>query len=266
MKKSTYRSIGLSYRTWKSPRILAKASKEQKELQTEQADFYKTLTQNYAQQFKNQSAILSSLQSAFAPILGAGINQYGFSTAEDTALRTQASDAIARNQASAQTALNNQLASRGGGNAFIPSGAEAQLQAGLLANAANQQSQTSLGITEAGYAQGRQNFLSAEGALMGAAGMYNPTSYGGLATNTGNSAFNMATTVNQENNAWKGALGGILGGVAGAFLGPVGSALGSAVGGALGGGSEYDPTIPLTMPTFSGGGGMDTATAGGLYG
>src|SRR5271166_5942735 len=137
-----------------------KASSAEKNLANEQAAFYKTLTADYATQFANQSAILSSLNTAFQPILKGGINQYGFSTQEDTSLRTGASDAIASGQANAQVALNENLAARGGGNADIPSGATGQLEASLLSSAATSQAQASNQITQAGYAQGRQNFLS----------------------------------------------------------------------------------------------------------
>src|SRR5712664_3614819 len=97
---------------WASPICWNKgASQSQKDLAAEQANFYKTLTADYATQFANQSAILSSLQDAFGPILQAGIGQYGFTAPEDTAIRTSASDAIAKNFASAQTALNENIAS-----------------------------------------------------------------------------------------------------------------------------------------------------------
>jgi hypothetical protein len=245
-------------KTRKGPRVLAKASSAETNLQQQQSEFYTTLTNNYKQQFANQSAILGSLTTAFQPILAAGINQYGFSPTEDASLRTSASDTIAQTQAGAQTALNNQLAARGGGNSVIPSGAEEQLRAGFLSSAATQQAQASNQITQAGYNQGRQNFLSAQGALSNAAGLYAPQGYAGEATSAGSSAFSMANTINQQNNAWKAELGGALGGIAGAFVGgPMGAELGSKLGGG-GGSSEYDPNLSLATPA-----GFDTSGGGG---
>jgi hypothetical protein len=215
-----------------------KASSQEKDLQKSQSQFYQTLINDYSAQFKNQSNIYDSIKSAFSPILAAGQDQYGFSAREDASLRTSASDAIAQQQQNAQVALNNTLDSRGGGNAYIPSGAEQQLQAGLLSSAATQQAQASNQITQAGFAQGRQNFLNAAGELSGVASGYNPLGYAGAGTSAGQSAFNMADTINQQNTAWQSALGGALGGIAGSFLGPIGGAVGEKIGSALGGGGN----------------------------
>jgi hypothetical protein len=218
MKRLKFLCTELKYRTWKSPKFLNKASGEEKALASQQADFYKTLTADYSKQFANQSAILSSLTAAFDPILKAGIGQYGFTPQQDVSMRTSASDAIARNTASAQTALNENLAARGGGNVSIPSGATAQLEASLLSSEATQQAETSNAITQKGYDVGRSNFLSAEGALMGAAGMYNPLGFAGATTGAGSSAFNMEDEINKQNTAWQGALTGALTGMGTALI------------------------------------------------
>jgi hypothetical protein len=219
---------------WKSPQPLMKGSSAQEELASEQAAFYKTLTADYATQFAQQSAILSSLNTAFQPIIEGGIGQYGFTPQEDTSIRTSASDSIAQNFASAQTALNENIASRGGGNTFLPSGATSQLEAGLLSSEASQQASTSNQITQAGYQQGRQNFLSAAGILGGVASQYNPTGYAGVGNTAGQDAFSSATTLYNQGNAWEGIVGGIVGGAAGAFLGN--PSLGGILGGSGGGG------------------------------
>ena len=229
-------------RTWKSlkylrsPKVLAKASSAETNLANEQASFYQTLTAAYQTEFANQGAILMSMDKAWQPILNAGINQYGFSPQEDTSMRTQASDTIANNTAAAQTALNENLAARGGGNTFTPSGATSQLEAGLLSSEATQQSATANQITQAGYATGRQNFLAASGALSGVAQQYNPLGYAGATTNAGGSAFGMANTVNTENTAWQGELTGALVGAGEAFLGDPAGLM--QIGKSLGGGSS----------------------------
>jgi hypothetical protein len=101
-----------------------------------------------------------------------------------------------------------------------------------------------LGIKQAGYTQGANDYNSAISAEEQAAGLYNPTGYSGAATSAGNAAASEANTIQQENTAaspWT-MVGGILGGVAGSFAGPlgtsIGSKLGSAIGGAAGGQSS----------------------------
>jgi len=214
-------------------------SQQQQQISQAQQNFYNTMTQNYSTLFAGQSAILSNLNAAMSPILAAGINQYGFSPQEDSALRTQATQGAANAYASANKALGQQTAAQGGGNAFLPSGANAQLQGQLNSAAAANQANNQLGITEQGYAQGRQNYLSAAQSLGQTASIYNPTGLASSANTGGSDAFNSATTDFQEQGSAWGAIGGLLGGVAGSFLGPVGSALGSKVGswiGGLGGG------------------------------
>lgn len=216
-----------------------KASPAEKDLQKQEAAFYSTLTANYKQQFAGQTAILNSLNAAFQPIIAAGPDQFGFSPQETASLRTSASDVNANNFQNAETALNENLASRGGGNIYTPSGATAQLEAGLLTSEAQQEAGSQNAITEAGYATGRQNFMSAAGILGNTAQIYNPVSYAGAGNTAESQAFNQANIIQQQNTAWEGQLGGILGGVAGAFLGgPMGGALGSNLFGGSSGGTN----------------------------
>jgi len=218
-------------------------------------DFYLGLSNDFRSQFANQTAILNGLNSAFAPIEQAGINQYGFSPAEDAAFRTQATEATGAEYNKALTAVNAGLNAQGGGNTYIPTGSANQTRLDVAKAAASQEASQNLGITQAGYEQGRQNFLNAASALSGVASLENPLGYAGAATTAGNAAFNQETTVYNENqaaNPW-GAVGGILGGVAGSFLGPIGSAIGSRIGSAIGGGGSS---------STSGGGGGDTGSSG----
>lgn len=219
-----------------------KASSAEDTISSEQASFYQTLTSSYAQQFAGQSAILSALTSEFTPILQAGPNQFGFSPQETANLRTSASDTNATQFKNAEVALNNQNAQAGGGNTLLPSGTNAQLQAGLDTAAATNETNTQNQITAAGYNQGRQNFSQAVSALSGTAQIYNPQSYATSANSAGTSAFNSAYTIQQQNTGWEASLGGILGGAAGAVLGgPIGASIGSSPGSAAGGG--YNPQL-----------------------
>jgi len=201
------------------------ATDEQKQLASTQADFYRTLIDHANQAFANNQNILNALNSAWEPILQAGPGQYGFTPAEDAALRTQATEANATTFANAQKSLNNALAARGGGNVFIPSGAEAQLEEGLQASAAANQANALNAITQAGYNQGFKLFNTAAGVLGGVASGYNPTGYISGANTAGSNAETTENQIVQENQAaspW-GIIGGILGAGAVAALGPGGA-------------------------------------------
>lgn len=196
------------------------ASAEQKSLAAQQNAFYSTLQSQQSQQFANQNALFSSIRAVYDPIFNAGPNQFGFSKEEETALRSQASEGTAANYRQAESATSQALAARGGGNSFLPSGAEADIHARVAGAAAAQESGQQLGITKEGYETGRQNFQRASDAEMGVAAGYNPLGYAGAATNAGKAAFDSATEIQKANAAgspW-GAIGGLLGGVAGSFL------------------------------------------------
>jgi hypothetical protein len=222
------------------------ASAQQKQIAQEQQQFYQTLTQSFQQNFAQQQNILSSLQQSFAPILAAGINQYGFSPAEDAALRTQATSGTAQQYQMAQQATAAQLAAVGGGNQFLPSGAAAQLTQQTALAAAQQQSAEQLGITTAGYQQGQANYLAAAGELGQVAAQENPLGYAQAATGAGQTAFGSAETVAQERSGWSAILGGALGGfISSSFAGPYGA----------GGKGPYDPTTSPGGPGTGGQGG-----------
>ena len=221
------------------------ASAQQTDLANSQQNFYNQLSSNYAQQFQNQNAILGTLQNSLNPIVQAGPNQYGFSTAETNNLNSQALQGTGQQYANASKALGQQQAAQGGGNSYLPTGAQAQQQSSLAAGAANQASNQLMGVKQAGYQQGYNQYQSAIGQLGGVAGMYSPTSYAGAATGAGSAAANTANQVNQENNAaspWN-LVGGILGGAVGGGLGNLDTTGGSSFGeqlsnfglGALGG-------------------------------
>jgi hypothetical protein len=199
------------------------ATDDQRQLAKDQDAFYQTLTQNFNDYFGNQKNILQNLTKVVTPIFAAGPNQYGYSTAEDTALRTQAKEKTGQDFAANAKALNNQLAARGGGDTFLPSGAEAQLQAQAYNEAAKEESEQNLSITQAGYEQGRQNWQNAASILSGTANMYNPTALAASADEAGRWANQSWIDVVQEDQAATNSIiGGILGGAAMA-INPAGS-------------------------------------------
>jgi len=231
------------------PLALCKASDAQTQLEQSQSDFYKTLSSAYATQFAGQQQILSSLTSAFQPllslggqiaqtfqpILAAGPGQAGFTPTEEAAMRTSASDANANAFQSAQIAAQN--SNQSGGSELLPSGAAAQINADVNARAASQEATAQNQITQANYAIGRQNFSQAANILGGlntqatntltdTSKIFDPLGFAKTATQTGTDAFGQATTIQQENSAWEGEVGGALGGIAGSFLGGFGKTLG----------------------------------------
>lgn len=174
---------------------------------------------NYQTQFKGQQAILGQLQAAAAPIVSQGINQYGFTGKEDSALRTQATEGTAKAYQMAKQATGENLAAVGGGNTILPTGTAAGLQNNNAIAAAGQISDENLGITERGYDQGRSNFLNATGILSGVSSQMNPLGYASSATGANESAFKEADTVNTEEQAAKQQMWSTIGGVASAAFG-----------------------------------------------
>jgi len=205
------------------------ASSAQKQLSQEQSQFYQQLQQNYGTEFAGQQSILNSLSSAFAPIVGAGVNQQGFSAPELAAMNTAAINNSAGNYANAARAVNEQIAGRGGGNMYLPSGTSAAIQGNIAAQAAGNLSNAENQITQANYQQGRQNFFNAAGALGGVASTYNPASFAGQATGAGNAAFGSATQIYNQGNQWMGMLGGALGGAVGTVASGLSGGLGTEV-------------------------------------
>jgi len=214
------------------------ASAQQTDIANSQQDFYKSLSANYGQQFGQQSAILSTLQKSLNPIVSAGPNQFGFSKAETNNLNSQALQGTGQQFRNAAKSLGEAQAAQGGGNTYLPTGAQAQQQAELAATGANQTSNQLLDIQQKGYDVGRNQYNAAIGQLGGVAGMYNPTGYAGEATGAGNSAASSADEVAKMNNAaspWN-LVGGILGGAASAGLNAFTGGIGSSVAKGLTGG------------------------------
>lgn len=205
------------------------ASTQQTDLANSQQNFYNTLQNDYGTQFANQSNILNTLNASLKPIVQAGPGQYGYSNAEDAALRTQSSAGTSQAFQNAKQSLGQSQAAQGGGDQFLPSGVKTQQQTQLATGAAQQESNQQLGITTQGYDVGRQNFNNAVSAENGVATQYNPNAYASNVDNSGTTAYNSASENTKLNNAaspW-GVLGGALGGVLG------NSGFGAAAGKAL---------------------------------
>lgn len=196
----------------------------QEQLQASQTAFYNELTKDYKTQFANQQAVLGAVTAAWGPVIAAGINQYGFSAAEDTALRSLATEGTGIAYKQGAQAVNEEIAAQGGGNTFLPSGAQNQLREQVATAASRQQSAEQLQITQAGYEAGRQDFLAGTQAEETAAGLYNPAGFAGAANQGGAAASQTASDIAQESGGFWSTVGGILGGaVSGAATGGFGA-------------------------------------------
>jgi len=181
-----------------------------------QEQFYSTLTSNYNSMFSNYTSSLDFMQGQLKPIIQAGPGQFGFSGGETAALRSGATQTTAAEYGQAAKAVGEKMATAGGGNTYVPSGAATQVQASLASAGAGQEAGAQNQITEAGYQQGQQNYWSALGGYAGV--MPNPNSFGSTAVGGGQAASSAIQTEIQADQGWMGALGGALGG-AGSALG-----------------------------------------------
>ena len=195
-------------------------SQAQQNLENQEASFSATLQQDYAQTFAANQEILSTLNSVLQPIVQAGPNQQGFSAQENSALNSQAINSTAQGYQQTAGALGRQENAAGGGTSFLPSGVNAQINAGVASAAQNTLSNEELGITEANYATGRQNWQNALAGEESVAAGQNPLGYAGATTNSNTAAFNEATQINQESNQeFSDILGGIVSVAAAPFTG-----------------------------------------------
>jgi len=191
----------------------------QTNLQSEQADFYQEMTQEYSTVFGEDQGVLSELTKTFEPILAAGPSQEGFSAAEKNNLDSEAIQGTATNYAAAEKALREDQAAEGGGNTFSVAGQDTEQRGELASQAANQESSEEEQITQADYAQGQQNFDTAASALTGVASELNPAGFAGATTGAGSAAGTTADQIAQEQDSeWTPVLSA-LGGVAGAAAG-----------------------------------------------
>jgi hypothetical protein len=164
--------------------------------------------------YGQRTAITSALTSAFTPILNAGINQEGYSAGEKTALNTQAEEGVAGAYQQASAALGSKLGAEGGGNQYLPSGANAEMQQDTALGAASTLASEKNQITQADYAQGQQNYEFAANELGSTAGLIDATGLAGAANSAGADASTTAHNVSEESSSWLNTAVGALGSVA----------------------------------------------------
>lgn len=196
------------------------ASQAQNQIAGSQQKFMQTLQQNYSKAFAGQQNILSSLGKSLTTTLNAGPSQFGFSAPETTALNTLATTQNAQAYQNARAAAGEAAANSGVSNAQLPTGAASGTQAQLAEEAATNQSNALLGVQEAGYKQGVQNYNEAVSGLSSTASIENPSGAASTANTAGGQASATATQIQKENIAaspWS-QVGGLVGSLAGAAL------------------------------------------------
>lgn len=195
------------------------ASEEEKQLGHEETDFFRQMKTEAGTEFAGFNNIISSLSSHWQAILDKGINQAGFDPTERAALNTTATEGVAKNFQKGKEALANRLAASGGGSAFLPSGAQAELNAGLEVAAQGESSELQEKILEEDYALGRSNYLQASSALGNIAGLEDPAHVAGAVDESGKVASDTWQAIDAANNAWMAPVFGAIGGVGAALAG-----------------------------------------------
>jgi hypothetical protein len=179
-----------------------------------QTAFYKNMTQEQQTTFGESQDILNNLKSAWSPILAAGPYAYGFSTAEDQALRADIENLGA--QATTNTVAAQQLREQqqSGGADVLPTGAQAAVETEARELGAQKTAAALSQERLAGYEQGSRLFSEASGALGQTAGLENPVGTANAAIGAGQSATSAINLVDTEqaNSLLNKAIGGAIGG------------------------------------------------------
>lgn len=210
------------------------STQTQNNLSNEEASFMSQLQGQYQQEFGQNQTILNSLTSALTPIIAGGPSQNLFSPQETAALNTQAEQGAANSYSQTLQATKEQMEAAGGGNTYVPSGVEGQIEGEIGVSAENNLANQKLGITESGYQAGLNEYNDALGLLSGVpSAIENPLSTSANATsNSGNTANSEANAVEQANNSWMGLLGGVASTAITGLTGiPMGSSSSSGSGG-----------------------------------
>jgi hypothetical protein len=201
-------------------RLCGASSEENAAFQNEQT-LAGEMGKDFNAYFGENQAILGNLTTTLNPVIQAGPNQYGFSNAEDAALRSSAMNTNAAAGAEASNAVRSSMAAAGGGNVSLPSGSAEAENAALAENQAQTEAAAQTGITEAGYQAGRQEFNTAVQQITSAPGaLENPvTGAGEGATGAAGQEMQGAADITQANQAWMAPVAGLVGSLGGAALG-----------------------------------------------
>ena len=216
------------------------ASSEQKQIEQKQSALLDQMMNQSQGVFGDSSQVFKDLQSAFSPIVAAGPNQPGFSAPELSALKSSAKTNTGEVYRHESQAVREANAAVGGGNEYLPGGAEIGRNIEVANRGAARTADALNKIDVLNYETGHENYFQAAKGLAGAPEVFNPaTSASNAATGAGTAAADTANQIAQQNNSWvsavTGALGGIAGSAASGFMAP-----------------KPKPTQSSTPPDFSG--------------
>ena len=169
--------------------------------------------------YGDDAGIMQQLSAAYAPIVAAGPNQEGYSPQEEQTLRTQADESTATDYKQAKEATDESLSAEGGGNTEVPSGTKDAIDAGIAEKGAQQRSSEQLGITDADYQQGYQEFSDATGGLLKTSQILSPTGLADVSESAATGADTEANTIAEQANSWEAPVLGAVGAIGGGFAG-----------------------------------------------
>lgn len=174
------------------------------------------MTEQFQKFAGDNSAILSELTQNLTPIQTAGPSQFGFSPAEEAALRTGTAEQLSAANSQVANAVRGSMANKG----TLPSGSENAIIGALAQEGAVKEAEAQSAITTKGYDIGRQNWEFATEGLMKAPGeLESPvTGAGSAATGAASAEEKGAQDITAANQAWMQPVGALLGGVTGGLL------------------------------------------------
>lgn len=177
------------------------------------ANFANTLQSAFSQQFAQQSATLNFLNSKMTSQIN---NPQGYGSQAVGSMRTSAADTVAKQYQDATRASQNREFNQGGQN--LPSGVDAQINAGIATDAARTNSDVQNSITQADAQLKQSNFWNATNTLNGVAQEYNPNAMAGSANSASGEVANLSQAVTAANGP---TIGSIVGGIGSAAAGAV---------------------------------------------
>jgi hypothetical protein len=210
--------------------MCSSADPTEKGIEQSQAAMTSTLQDAFKSTFANNQQILGTLSATLEKAIA---DPQGFTPAEMTALRTNATDTVAGQTADAERSVAAYGATHGGAN--LGSGVQAQISGEVVSGGSRQLSSEQNQITVADAQQKQQNYWNAISGLTNVGAAYNPTGYAGAETNAANSTTSAAAqTLAERQSGWQDAFGvvsGIAGlGMAAAGIPSFGGAAGPIVG------------------------------------
>jgi hypothetical protein len=201
------------------PWMDCKGDSTAQQAEEQQASFDQQLMNIFTQQYATQKSQLDFLSGVLKPQIAAG--GQGYTDAQLTAQRTQATDTNSQQYQNAEQALNNQISQASGGSKLTGvAGATVESDAALANAAAQQEANSQNQITTNNANLQQQNYWNSINALNGVAAESNPLGYAGAATSGSGAVANLSSAYTASNQSQLlGALGGIAGGVGSALGG-----------------------------------------------